>query len=520
MGADCNSRNVAAVKYLVGVVVVIAAIRVAATHRVFSPVYDELLHLAAGHEYLTQHRYSIDLEHPPLARAVEALPFVRVPQPPGNWVEKGNALLASGGDYVGGIAKGRLGNLLFLVIGIVAVAGWAHERFDWTTAVLAAALFSLLPPVLAHAGLATTDMAGAAALPLALWALDRFVRNPSWRSTILLGGAIAFGLLTKFSFVPFFGASAVVVYVGRASARPGGLKPALRFLAALLIAFLAVWLTYFASFGTMTAANPTLHDDTQLAFGTPWIADHVPMPAPLFAAGLLKLKLDDQLGRDAFLLGHYSHRGWWYYFPIVLGVKTPLPFLLLAVIGAIVSKPARAVLAIAAVILAIAMTTHINVGVRHILPIYGPLSIVAAQGLQRLKWLGAILALWLVADSALAHPDYLSWMNAAAGRHPERVLSDSNLDWGQDLIRLSTVCHANHIDDLGMLVFTRADLTALGFRNVHHIDPHIPSTGWFAVSETEIAIWNGWDPKAFRWLLDRPNFTRVGTSIRLYLVTR
>jgi len=502
------------VKYLLAVIVVIAAIRVAATHRVFSPVYDELLHLAAGHEYLTQHRYSIDLEHPPLARAVEALPFVRVPQPSGNWVEMGNSLLASGGDYVGGIAKGRRGNLLFLLIGIVAVFGWARERFDVTTAVIAAALFSLLPPVLAHAGLATTDMAGAAALPLALWALDRFHRVPSWRSTLLLGGAIAFGLLTKFSFLPFFFASAPVL--GFLDHK----RPSVKTLATILIAVVAVWLAYFGSFGTMAAANPALHDDTQLAFGSPWIADHVVMPAPLFAGGLLKLKLDDQLGRDAFLLGRYSHHGWWHYFPIVLGVKTPLPFLMLVVIGAIVSKRARPILAVAAVILAIAMTTHINVGVRHILPIYGPLSIVAALGLQRFKWIGAILALWLIADSALAHPDYLSWMNAAAAPHPERVLSDSNLDWGQDLIRLATVTRADRIDDLGMLVFTRADLNALGFRSVHHIDPHHPSTGWFAVSETEIAIWNGWDPTAFRWLIDRTDFTRVGTSIRLYHVTR
>ncbi|HEX3583478.1 MAG TPA: glycosyltransferase family 39 protein, partial [Thermoanaerobaculia bacterium] len=347
-------------KYLVALIVIVATLRVAATHRVFSPVYDELLHLTAGHEYLTEHRYSVDLEHPPLARAVEALPFLRVRQPQGNWVEKGNALLASGGDYVGGIAKGRRGNLLFLVIGIVAVAGWARERFDWTTAAIAAALFSLLPPVLAHAGLATTDMAGAAALPLALWALDRFLRDPSWRSTFLLGAAIAFGLLTKFSFVPFFFASAVVVYVGRASARPGGLKPALRFLGAILIAVIAVWLAYFGSFGTMTSANPALHDDANLAFGSPWIADHVVMPAPLFAGGLLKLKLDDQIGRDAFLLGHYSHHGWWYYFPIVLGVKTPIPFLILVLLGAIVSKRTLPILAVAAVILGIAMTTHIN----------------------------------------------------------------------------------------------------------------------------------------------------------------
>ncbi len=514
MGTDCNSRNVARVKYLIGVVVVIAALRVAATHRVFSPVYDEMLHITAGHQYLTQHRYSVDLEHPPLARAVEALPFVREPQPSGNWVEMGNALLSSGGDYVGGIAKGRRGNLLFLVIGIVAVAGWARERFDWTTAAIAAALFSLLPPVLAHAGLATTDMAGAAALPLALWALDRLLRDPSWRSTLLLAGAIAFGLLTKFSFVPFFFPSAIVVCLIDRK-RPSG-----KTLVSILIAAVAVWLAYFGSFGTMTAANPALHDDAKLAFGSTWIADRVVMPAPLFAGGLLKLKLDDQVGRDAFLLGRYSHHGWWYYFPIVLGVKTPIPFLILVIAGAIVSKRARPILTVAAVILGIAMTTHINVGVRHILPIYGPLSIVAAEGLRKMKWAAAILAIWLLADSALAHPDYLSWMNATAGDHPERVLSDSNLDWGQDLIRLRNVCRANHIDDLGMLVFTRADLNALGFHSVHHIDPHRPSTGWFAVSETEIALWNGWEPTAFRWLIDRPDFIRVGTSIRLYQVTR
>jgi hypothetical protein len=500
------------VKYLLALIVIVAAVRVAATHRVFSPVYDELLHLTAGHEYLTERRYSVDLEHPPLARAIEALPFIHAARPSGNWVEMGNALLSSGGDYVGGIARARRGNLLFLVIGIVAVFGWAFERFDATTAILAAALFSLLPPVLAHAGLVTTDMAGAAALPLALWALDHFLRLPTWRSTILLGAAIAFGLLTKFSFVPFFGASAVVVCLIERK------RPSSKAVISIAIAAVAVWLAYFGSFGTMTSANAGLHTDAQLIFGTPWIADHVAMPAPLFAGGLLKLKLDDQVGRDAFLLGRYSHHGWWYYFPIVLGVKTPLPFLLLVVLGAIVSKPARPVLAVAAVILGIAMTTHINVGVRHILPIYAPLAIVAAEGLRRMKWPGAVLAVWLLADSALAHPDYLSWMNATVGPHPERVLSDSNLDWGQDLIRLRNVCRANHIDDLGMLVFTRADLNALGFAHVHHIDPFHPSPGWYAVSETEIALWNGWDPKAYRWLTERAGYQRVGTSIRLYHV--
>ena len=48
---------------------------------------------------------------------------------------------------------------------------------------------------------------------------------------------------------------------------------------------------------------------------------------------------------------------------------------------------------------------------------------------------GAALA-WIVALPFAIAPDYFPWFNALAGKHPEHVLIDSDLDWGQDLFRL------------------------------------------------------------------------------------
>ena len=67
----------------------------------------------------------------------------------------------------------------------------------------------------------------------------------------------------------------------------------------------------------------------------------------------------------------------------------------------------------------------------------------ASIRLWRTPWLRPLvgaLAAWLVAGSLLAHPDYLPWMNAFAGPHPERVVLDSNFDWGQDVVRLRDAC--------------------------------------------------------------------------------
>jgi hypothetical protein len=209
-------------------------------------------------------------------------------------------------------------------------------------------------------------------------------------------------------------------------------------------------------------------------------------------------------GHDAYLLGEVRHTGWWYYFPIVLAIKTPIPVLLLAAFG----LKKREVAPIALGILLIAMTSKADLGIRHILPIYVPIAILAAQ---RTKW-SAIGYAWLIAGSFLAHPDYLPWMNVFGG---PQVVVDSNFDWGQDVVRLRDACRAHHIDDIGVELFGTADLKRIGMPPTHGIDPFVAKPGWYAVSESFIIPAQARDPRAYRWLTNQ-KFERVGKTIRLY----
>lgn len=494
---------------------IVTIIRIAATHRILSPTYDEPVHVAAGYDYLTTHTYRLDRQHPPLARMLFALPFANVAIPQSlRWNDRGNALLAARGDSIAGIAAARRGNLVFVLIAICGVALWANELFGKTNAVVAATLFALLPPIVGHGGLATTDMSGTAAFAVAMFAFDRWLAVPNWKRTFGLGAAIGFGCTTKLSFPIFFLVGAAIMAIVRrrvAFARAA---------AAVAIAGLVIWSVYLFSFGTMESVDPLAPVINDELLGNPAFA-RIPLFAPEFFDGLLGVKLHDLVGHPSFLLGHVSDSGWWFYFPVALAVKTPLPFLALAIAGAVMTIRRRKhieVVAIAAALLLVVLPSSINLGIRHILVIYVPLSILAAHALLSMRWkpIAAALALWVVIDSVLAHPDALPWMNALAGRHPERVLDGSNFDWGQDLVRLRDECRRRNINSLGVFVFTTADLRALGLPPTHPIDPRTPSNGWIAVSESAIEPAQASDPNAYRWLSERGSFVRVGKTVRLY----
>lgn len=215
---------------------------------------------------------------------------------------------------------------------------------------------------------------------------------------------------------------------------------------------------------------------------------------------------------------------------------TPIPFLLLAAFGAAVcvrrfrqlSGAYLFPLGFSLAILAGGMLGHINVGVRHILPIYLGLSVVAAVGVVRLYeiargWSRAALwvcAGWLALTSLLAHPDYLAYFNAIAGDEPERIVADSDLDWGQDMTRLAT-----RLRELGATRVTFRPLVFDDYEKGRGLPPIdfgsslAPSPGWNAVGITEWKVLRmGLDPPAVPWP-DRKDIRpveRVGKSILLY----
>ena len=225
----------------------IACVRVASTYRVFSNTADELQHIAAGYQYLTG-RYTIDVSHPPLGRAMCALPLLLTGVPPPTHLDDDNQrgldLLFYKDRYVKNLAHARMGNLVFLITAIIALAAWARRTFSDSVAIVAVALFTTMPAVLAHAGLATTDMAGVAGLTLALLALDCFLAEQTWSRAITLGFAIAIGILGKASFFFFFPLCALIAFFTR-----GPLRIEWRRLAVVAVAvFFFVWGGYTFDF--------------------------------------------------------------------------------------------------------------------------------------------------------------------------------------------------------------------------------------------------------------------------------
>jgi hypothetical protein len=586
---------------------VLAIARLVSTYRVFSQTVDEPTHVVCGFEWLTTPGYSLDPEHPPLARilfglgaAVEGARW----RPELPRVDRGTDLLFRGEAYQRNLFVARLGNLPFFLLGLFAVWGWTRRLFGTEVALVAVALYSALPPILAHAALATTDMAAAATVIFALWMFDLWLRGAAgWKPALRLGLAIGLGLLSKFSFLLYFPAGALALLAARigapAAGRPVHRRLAGEMLLIPLLAALLVWSGYKFSLGTLNAARlanlppeslgyraaklasypgyewirPDLlvryydyaHEaarsgvhgvdivDWAKAAGypspqagragdtlenapplppVPWldralepfrrawhrVVMRVPLPAPAFIAGAEYVAQHSSAGHPAFLLGRHHDQGWWYYFPVVLFFKTPLAFLALALAGMIALRR-HPIAYVPLLMLLPALTSKINIGVRHVLPLYPVLAILAAYAavaLWRRSRAATVLLLgWFFVATAIAHPDYLPYFNEAA-RHPEEIAVDSNFDWGQDLLRLRQLTRRERLQPLYLSYFGSADWRRLGIPAEDL--PNRPVRGWIAISEMQFKFGTPEQRAAFRWLEPHQPVRRVGKSIRLYRI--
>jgi isoprenylcysteine carboxyl methyltransferase (ICMT) family protein YpbQ len=455
---------------------------------------------------------------------------------------------------------------IWLGLLLAALAGrwaWSLSQQRWV-GLLALLFVALDPNILAHARLATTDLGLAAFALLAGYTLWRFLRYPSWRWAILAG--IAFGLLqnTKFTamlFVPLF---ALVILVGlvqqwmnsrRKQAAGASLlgafpwRPTLMLLVAYpLAALLTLWAAYGFEIGTLPQDLPML---AALSGKTLPLAHH--LEQALDIGGRLRV------GTPSFLLGQYSDRGWWYYFPVAFLLKTPLPTLILLAWGGIAfliclfrrwrSSACLSPLDAAALLLpalgffAFALTTDINLGYRHILPALPFLLIFAAtfmasgtrQKLPARRFLAAIiLSLWLAVVALVTYPNYLAYFNILAGGSDNgwRSLVDSNLDWGQDLDDLPGWMAENGQDEVWLSYFgeARPEYYGISYRGLDSFPPRLmnpqarpyapssPAPGVYAISATNLQGVHFTNHDQFAWFREQQPVDKLGYSIFLYRV--
>lgn len=519
--------------------VMIASIRIAATYTVFSHTYDELAHLACGMEWLDRGVYQYETQHPPLARVMAALgPYLLgvrsqgTPHAEGERAgaamnHEGASILLRNNHYDLTLAVARLGILPFFWIACLVVYWWGRRYFDPGVAVAALFFFSFLPPVLAHAGLATTDMALTAFLGAAFLAGSIWIERSTPAQGALFGICTGLAVLSKFSslvFLPASAALALIWYFAAERPRLSVLASAVKeripsFLLAVLVASLLIWAGYRFSFGNAGFANLRL-------------------PAPELYSGIQEVVQHNARGHSSYLLGQRSETGFWYFYPVALAVKTPLAFLLLLGSGFLLPFRTKGTLrrfglplSFAAAILLVGFGSRINIGIRHILPIYMAFSLLAAGAVLRLlqaarmrRWVLAALVVlfaWFAGSSLLSHPDYIAYFNELAGSEPEKIIVDSDLDWGQDMKRFARRLREVGAQEVSFVEGEDQYHEMLpGMPPFREMDLLIPSPGWNAASVT---IWKltrfGLEDryKGLPFWTDRfPPEERVGKTILLW----
>ncbi|MDQ3280445.1 MAG: glycosyltransferase family 39 protein [Acidobacteriota bacterium] len=477
---------------LAALAIVIAALAMGSV-RLDSATADEGAHIASGIIKLRYGWLSFFPEQPPLMNVLTALPLGGFRMPPGweddrgrggHW-RAGHALLyRAGNDAHRLLFLARLPTIALFLALCFAVYCVVSAEAGVAWGLVAFALTGFCPNLLAHGRLATVDMAVTAFGFIAFTFLLRALRTHALLDGALCGLFAMCAVLSKTSGVlipPFL----LAVALFRAKEWKALVKP---MLAALVTAIALLYAITFAlaSDSYLQTAFP---DTSRLLI--PWLQykQHVDAIRFWYAAGH---------EHPQFLLGRFSTTGWPHYYFVAFLLKTTLGAILLFVLALVAARRTRSVatyasLLFVAAFFAVSMTSHIDLGIRYILPVYPFLYTAIAIALakvvtetRRATAVGVLVA-WHCMASLIAYPSYLSYFNELIGgnRNADRFLIDSNLDWGQDLRRLRLWCDANHIPFIRIDYFGGGDIRyEFGPRATRWDAPRpqpLPK-GWFAVS--------------------------------------
>ena len=317
---------------------------------------------------------------------------------------------------------------------------------------LAATLLACEPIFLAHASLATSDVAVTACL-LALFVEFQASRDRKWPRRIALP-AVLFGIaiLVKASGLAFGLIGLVAVELERAI-KAG---PPLQHWKSNLARLHKFLIPFWRDLAVIIAGGLAI----------------VFIYCPEAGAGLSEQVRHNFGGHAAYLLGKAYRTGTWYYFPVAFTVKTSLFLLLLPVIVRLVHRGVLwnwATLGTVGLLL-FSVTCRVQVGVRLMLPLLA-LGVVGLAAAAVHAWQGSqsqskriFLCAWIVggifSNSVVATkiwPEALCYTNIAWGgtRNGYRWLSDSNYDWGQGLKELRSWQEQRGVDAVDVWYFGR-----------------------------------------------------------------
>jgi hypothetical protein len=487
------------VTIVVGLLLLYVLMAISATTQK-STTFDEIQHLTLGYLYWAQPSSHLLSEAGIFAQAWAALPLLadhlRVPQEMGapwsnigSWGESYRFFYSLGNDPSAMLFQARimisflgaiLGALIFL---------WSGELFGAWGGLVSLLLYVFCPNMLAHGAFVTADMVGALGFFAASFSFWKLSHAVSWRNLLFSVLALCCLALAKMSAILILPVFWLILTVRFFSRRPvefqlftdkilGGRFARAAIWSTLLVLHLIavvgiLWLAYNFQYAwnqetvqlqTLGSPNFSFWSGTGMkAFILEKIHQAHLLP-PAYLQGL-SFTLQSSDFRSAFLCGEYSEEGWWWFFPVAFLIKTPVASLLLflsSFVGVILwrwsphgcANPRLAdprcpnlydlspLLILGGVYGLIGLTSHLNIGLRHILPCYPVLFVLGGANAFWITAKKSIFKIILtallagtVAESVSAWPNYLAFFNQFVGgsRNGYQYLVDSSLDWGQDL---------------------------------------------------------------------------------------
>jgi len=269
-------------------------------------------------------------------------------------------------------------------------------------------------------------------------------------------------------------------------------------------------------------------------------------------------------GNTTYFFGQVTNQSFREYFPLVFLIKEPLSILIFLLSSAAIAiyfflrnnladfprhvwknvqnyldghVAETSMLLFVALYAYVSITGNLNIGFRHLFPILPFMYILISKeifflwaklrGNTRKIYSTMVVALliWLGAGTALAYPYYLAYFNETIGgsKNGYKYVTDSNVDWGQELKRLRDFVEENNIEKIRVDYFGGGDVAHyIGDKAVIWHANMGQEPGWYAISATFIQ--NSLYYKLtegrpdYQWLREREPNTSIGHSILIYKI--
>jgi hypothetical protein len=502
-----------------------------------SATVDEFTHVPVGLAQLRTGKFNMESMNPPLIRMWASLPLLffkpTLNLQPGfeniDYVFYARQFMLDNAPYYHTLMMlSRIMIFLLIIPLSLIVWTWVNKEYGIETGVAALFLLLLNPNILAHATLATTDFGLTVLFFAAVYVLKRFITIPNWKHVILAGIILGLAQCTKFTgllLYPIYILGFILMAL-KSNKLP---KKKLIGIASIIfiISILIINCIYAFQLTGTPLRNFEFHSSL-FRMVKSILPDSLPIPFPYFYV----LGIDSQLayakGFDNYLNGTLSTTGWWYYYLYAFLIKNPVPFLVCLISGSyIYFKKTKfnqidwlLIIPPILIMMLFSISTTKNIGLRFILPIYPFLAILAAQTIKiqvpKNKYLFGVLASWYLLSCLWFSPNYIAYFNELVGGPAKgyQYLLDSNLDWGQDLIRLRHYLKKNQINQITLAHFGPVDPAIYGI-NVIPLTSK-PRTGLVAISVNNLCGISLVNKQEFAWLKQYQPIAKVGYSIFIY----